>query len=133
MSLETMFRERTELVKKRDDLDFDLKEAKKKLATFDESLDLEYINEGVDSVKVKDLGTLSRSVTIRASIPKERKEELMLKFKEHYPDLVVESVNAQTLSAFVRDAKKSGTEIAGGILEELNIFEQPGFRWTRSK
>lgn len=131
-TLKSMFEQRAKLVEARDDLKRKKEFAQKELDTFDESLDLEFLNEGVTSVKVEDLGTLTRIEKVRASILKERKEEGMAAFKQHYPDMVTEVINANTLSAFVSDMIKAGREMPKDIEECLNVYRQPGFRWTKS-
>lgn len=60
-----------------------------------------------------------------ASPVAERKPELLIWLKENgYRDLVQETVNANTLAAFVRNQLEESDELPGGLSELVNVYEK---------
>ncbi len=60
-----------------------------------------------------------------ASAKAETKEEFYQELKKNgHGDMVVETVNYQTLSAFVRDLLDEDPELPGWLADRVNVFEQ---------
>jgi hypothetical protein len=64
----------------------------------------------------------------RASTVVGRKEELFEALREHdFGDMVVETVNANTLSSFVKEQREGNNDTLPGWLEGLvSVYDQPG-------
>jgi len=62
---------------------------------------------------------------IYASAVPERKEELFTWLKKNgYGDMVYETVNANSLAAFVREQIEEADELPEGLAELVNVFEK---------
>lgn len=73
---------------------------------------------------------------VYASAVAERKAELYKWLKENgYGDLVYETVNANSLAAFVREQLEEADELPEGLAEMVNVFEKTtvGIRKTTAK
>jgi len=65
------------------------------------------------------------STRLYASAVAERKEELFTWLKENgYGDLVYETVNANSLAAFVREQMEETEQLPEGLAELVNVFEK---------
>lgn len=107
------------------------KEADKKRETVETAVMLHFENEGMSSAKVAGLGTFSMTSMTRASIKTELKEKAIAAMKLHYPDMVQETVNAQTLSGFVNNSLKNQIEIAPDVMECLSVFKKSYISWRK--
>jgi len=108
-----------------------LKRDKQELETVVEALLARFDGEGVSSVKVPDLGNFIVTERTYASILAERKEDGIRLMKQHYPDLVQETVNSSTLGAFVAEAKKNQVEIPAELAACINAAVKRGIQWRR--
>ena len=132
MTLNEMLEERAKLVREREALDEKVDEKKKEVKTLDEAVLAKFDAEGTSSVKIPGLGTFGSTERTYASILAEKKEQAMPLFKKHFPDLVTESVNSQTLAAFMKEAKKSGQDLPAEIVECVKVSVVRGLRWNRA-
>jgi hypothetical protein len=112
-----------------------LEEEKKKTDKERDTVELaimeQYTNDGITSSRVSGLGSFVKTTMTRASIKADKKSEAIERFKKHFPDLVQETINAQTLSGFVSSSKKNDQEIPAEILECLNVFQKEYISWKR--
>ena len=107
------------------------KELKKEVANMDNILYEKFVEEGVSSLKVPGLGSFSTRETEYYSIVGEKKEATIAAFKRDFPDLVYETVNANKLSAFMREAKKEGSELPQDILDGTTSYTKRIISWRR--
>jgi hypothetical protein len=70
----------------------------------------------------------------RASAAAGRKEELFEALRQHdFGDMIVEQINANTLSSFVKEQRSENGDTLPGWLEGLvNVFDQPGVSVRKS-
>lgn len=69
--------------------------------------------------------TFYLNTTVRASAKADRKQDLFQWFKEHgLGDMVTETVNANTLSAWVREQLEESDELPEGLEELVNVYEK---------
>lgn len=108
-----------------------MKEANKKRDAVEQQIIERFNMEGMTSTKIAGLGTFSMTTMTRASIKADQKEQAILRFKSHYPDMVQETINAQTLSGFVNNSKKNGIDLPVEIVEVINIFQKQHLSWRR--
>ena len=107
------------------------KKDKKELDALDEAVLLRFDNDGVTGVKVPGLGNFSGQRRTFANIKGDMKEEGIRAFKEHYPDMVKETINSNTLGAFVREAEKTGQELPESITKCVNVYVKRFITWRR--
>jgi len=103
----------------------------KELKELDEAILLKFDNEGVSSMKVPGLGNFISQERTFASIKGDMKDEAIVAFEEHYPDLVKKTINSQTLGAFVREARKQGTTLPENITKCVNEYNTRFIMWRR--
>lgn len=113
------------------ELETEMKEAAKQRDTVEVAIMEHFTNEGMTSAKVPGLGTFSKTSSVRASIKADMKEKGLAAFKEFYPDMVQETINAQTLSGFVNNSQKNDIPIEPRVLECLSIFRKEFISWRR--
>jgi hypothetical protein len=90
-----------------------------------------YAMEGVSSLKIEGLGSFPMTTMTRASIKADQSEAGIALMKKYYPDLVKETVNAQTLSGFVSNAIKNQQELPADLMEKLNVFKKQYISWRK--
>lgn len=112
-----------------------LEEARKALAaqrdTIEKQIVEKYTMEGMSSSRVAGLGTFSMSTMTRASIKEDQKETAIRLMKTYYPDMVKETVNAQTLSGFIGNSIKNQQELPADLLATLNVFKKQTLSWRK--
>lgn len=91
------------------ELEGEAKRLKAEYAVLEEKVCDRFMEEGITSTKVAGLGSFSMQTRRFFSIKKEVADDVVAAFKEHYPDLVKETVNGQTLSAFCREMEDNET------------------------
>ena len=131
MNLNELLEKRAATVREKESLDEKVDGLKAEIKTLDEAVLARFDAEGMFSTKIPGLGTFSATERVWASIPKDQKEFAIAQFKAHFPDLVVESINAQTLSAFMKDAKANGQELPPEIVQCVKLSPTRGLRWNR--
>lgn len=68
--------------------------------------------QGIDNIKVKDVGRISLRGDAYCSVVKGRKEALLEWLRENdFEDLIQEGVNSSTLKAFIKEQINEGNEI----------------------
>ncbi len=128
MNMEEMLRQRASVKQKYVDADQLKKDTKKELDDFDAAIFARFEAEGVTSVKIAGLANFVMADKVYASILPDKKEQGMAAIKRHYPDLVNETINGNTLSAFVRDAMKNDRELPADISECLKVSPKKELR-----
>lgn len=112
-----------------------LEEARKQEAAKRDAVEKQIVEkynmEGMTSSKVAGLGTFSMSTMTRASIKEDQKEAAIRLMKEHFPDLVKETINSQTLSGFVGNSIKNDQDLPAALLATLNIFKKQTLSWRK--
>lgn len=121
---------------------FGLADGLKELKEYKRRLDneLKYVNEQISAIEEKlaemmiaeEMQNFTRNGQmfflqnkIYASAIPERKEELFTWLKENgYGDLVYETVNANSLAAFVREQLEEADELPEGLEELVNVHEK---------
>lgn len=114
----------------KEDMDERSKELGKELESIEVAIIGLFEAQGVSSVKIPDLGTFTRTEKLYASLKAETKPEGMQKLKEREPSIVVETVNAQTLSAYVREARRTGQDITW-LDPFLNAYQKKDLSWRK--
>lgn len=128
-SLQKKLTARAELATRVDEKEADFEELKKELKAMDKSLMEMYAIEGVTSLKVPGIGTFTHMTRDNAKILPEKKAEAMAKLKLLYPDLVKETVNGNTFSAFVRQSIKTGQELPADLMALLKVSKSEWIQW----
>lgn len=106
-----------------DALDEKLKAAKRRLAKAEESVLHEFERAGVSSIRMADRTYFLRR-DVRASCPSEARSVLAERLRRHgLEDLVTETVNGNTLSAWVREQERQGDALPTDIAEIVNVAE----------
>jgi hypothetical protein len=131
LTLESILKMRATLVTAMEVKEQEADALKKELATIDEAVCARFEAEGMTSAKIPGLGSFIMQRRTFASILPDRKVEAIGLFETHYPDLVQKTVNAQTLGAFWREAKKTGTEIPAEIVACVKESETKFIQWRR--
>jgi len=125
--------ERSKVVMRLDEIAEEEKKLRAELQAIDEAVIAGFDADGVTSVRVPELGTFVLSKRVYASILPERRTDAMALFKAHFPDLVQETVNGNTLSAFWRSAADSGQEIPKDLADCIKESVQRIVQWRRSR
>lgn len=112
-------------------LDEAAKDAKRKRETIEMQVIEKYTMEGMTSVRIAGMGSFVLTSMTRASIKEDAKAQALALFKEHFPDLVTETVNAQTLSGFVGRSQKDGIDLPEALMNCLNIFKKQYLSWKK--
>ncbi len=131
MNLNELLEKRAATVREKEGLDEKVDDLKAEIKTLDEAVLAKFDAEGISNAKVPELGTFSMTERVWASIPKEQKERGIELFRKHFPDLVTTSINTNTLSAFMKDAKANGQELPAEIVEIVKLSPTRGIRWNR--
>jgi len=120
---------------KRETLEDMLKALRKAEDGIEMSMATEMATLGLKSFKTESGESFSLGTRLFASIKKELREEAQRKFKEWGTNLVSETVNAATLSAFVKTSREQFEDDISkkpdwwGELEQLvTVFEKPTIR-----
>ena len=127
-----MLRERAKLVATKEAADKALDNAKKELAAMDEGVIAKFEAEGMTNCKVADLGTFTMKSRTYWSMKAATKEETMTALRKEYPELVKETVSAQTLSGFMNEARKQGTTLSKEITEGVSGYDKKTVSWNRT-
>lgn len=130
-SLETILKERVALVTAMEVKEQEIEKIKKELAAMDDAVCARFEGEGMTSAKIPGLGSFIMQRRTFASILPDRKADAIPLFEKYFPDLVQKTVNAQTLGAFWREAKKTGTEIPAEIVSCVKESETKFIQWRR--
>lgn len=117
MTLEEMLRERARLKALHEEKEAEAAAVKKEMTDVDAAIFARFEAEGIASTKVPGVGNFIMMERMNASVVDERKGDYIERFKRHFPDLVQETINGNTLSAFVRDARKNDRELPPEIEE----------------
>lgn len=100
-----------------------LKKAKKRLSEAEERGLQTCEREGIQKLSI-DGTTVFLKRSLRASIKGGQRDQAVAAFEaEGLGDLVTHTMNAQTLSAYVREREKQGEEIPPAIAAHLNVAE----------
>jgi|SRR5262245_3878851 len=87
-------------------------------------------HDRVTHVPLMDGYRVTVSYTLRASVLPDQKEEAYNWLREHYPDCVIETVNASTLSALARElAEEHNFDLPETLFRSVNM---PGTSVTRT-
>ncbi len=74
--------------------------------------------EGIQTLKIKDVGRLQMSTDIRCAVPAANREDVKTWLNEHgHGSMVSETINASTLKAFVREMMKEDKEWPSDLLK----------------
>lgn len=131
MNWQEMAQQVADAKEKADSLEAEWKASKKDRDQKEEAFINHLIEEGMASTKISGLGTFTRQSQDYYSVRKETKEETMAAMKEFQPELVQETINANTLSGFMREAVKEGMEIPAVINSGVSFYTKNWVRWTR--
>lgn len=131
MNLEEMLTERARFVTRMEAREAENEKDKGEVKALDDAIMAKYDAEGMTSIKIPGLGSFILSERTFASIPPEKKEAAIPAFKRHFPELVQEVINAQTLGAFVREARKNGAELPAEIIECIKESKTRFMTWRR--
>ncbi len=76
--------------------------------------------EGIETLKIKNVGRLQASSDIRCNVPAKNKGAVQEWLREHgHGSMISETVNASTLKAFVKEMMKEGKEWPEDLLNVL--------------
>lgn len=131
LSLENILKTRVAMVTAMEVKEQEMEAIKKELATIDEAVCARFEAEGMTSAKIPGLGSFIMQRRTFASILPDRKVEAIALFEANFPDLVQKTVNAQTLGAFWREAKKTGTVLPAAIVSCVKESETKFIQWRR--
>lgn len=116
--------ELAELRDRKKALDEELKNVNTRIAEVEEELANKMLNEEIQSFQ-RSGRTFYVTTKIFANAVPERKSELFTWLKENgYGDMVTETVNHNTLSAFVREMLSETDQLPEGLEELVNVFEK---------
>ena len=110
----------------------EFKDAKKELQTLDEAILARFEVEGLTSCKISGLGSFIAGGQEYYSVVKENREEGMDAFRKHFPSMIHETINSSSLSAFMREAKKTGQVLPDEIMKSVTSYEKKWISWRRS-
>lgn len=100
-----------------------LEKAKKRRAEAEERALKECERHGVSKLKI-DGTTVFLKRSVRASIKGGHRDDAVLAFEqEGLGSLVTHTLNAQTISAYVREREREGEEVPAAIAAHLNVAE----------
>jgi hypothetical protein len=130
-NLEELLRERAALVTEIEEFEKRVEDKKRVLKGLDDGIMAKFDAEGVSSTKIPGLGSFILQTRYYASIPEDRKDVGIAVIKKHYPSLVKESVNSQTLSAWWNEFKKSGETVPQEIVDVIKESMTRFLQWRR--
>ena len=110
----------------------EFKDAKKQLQSIDEAILTRFEEEGLTSCKVSGLGSFIAGGQEYYSVVKDNREAGMEAFRKHFPSMIQETINSSSLSAFMREAKKTGQELPEEITKSVTSYEKRWVSWRRS-
>jgi predicted nucleic acid-binding Zn-ribbon protein len=125
--------ELAELKNRKKELENELKAVNAKIAKTDEELSMKMLEEELQSFNRNGKTFYVQTKTFAAVVP-DRKPELFTWLKNHgYGDMVTETVNANTLSAFVREMLSETDQLPEDLEELVNVYEKTtvGIRKSR--
>jgi hypothetical protein len=131
-SIEKLLVDHATLQSKVDIKEREFKDAKKELQTLDEAILTRFEEEGLTSCKVSGLGSFIAGGQEYYSLLKENREAGMEAFREHFPTMIQETINSSSLSAFMREAKKTGQDLPEEITKSVTSYEKKWISWRRS-
>lgn len=130
-TIEDYLREYARLDEEATRLEEQAKDAARRRDVVETQIIEKYNMEGMSSSRVAGLGSFVMTTMTRASIKADQKDRAIALFKEYFPDLVQETVNAQTLSGFVNNAAKNQQDMPPELLETLNVFKKQYLSWKK--
>lgn len=105
-------------------LDDELKAVNARIAEIDEILSSRMLEEELQSFNRNGKTFYVNTKTYASAVP-DKKHELFAWLKNHgYGDMVTETVNANTLSAFVREMLSKTDQLPEGLEKLVNVFEK---------
>ena len=105
------------------DLEVQLREAKHERDLIEERLLEEFGEKGIQSVKVKDVGTIYVFSKVSASLPENKEDAYAALRAEGLSDLIKEVVNPSTLSAYVKECREDGGDLPLGLQPHIKVTE----------
>ena|SRR5690606_27570624 len=112
------------LKERKKELEDTLKEVNARIATVEEILSTRMLEEEVQSFNRNGKTFYVQTKTFASAVP-ERKHELFAWLKDHgFGDMVTETVNANTLSAWVREQLEESESLPEGLEELVNVYEK---------
>lgn len=116
--------ELAELKDRKKALDDELKAVNARIAEVEEQLASKMVEEEIQSFQ-RSGKTFYVTTKVFASAVPERKVELFAWLKDHgFGDMVTETVNANTLSAWVREQLEESESLPEGLEELVNVYEK---------
>ena len=116
--------ELAELKDRKKALDDELKAVNSRIAEVEEQLANKMVEEEIQSFQ-RSGKTFYVTTKVFASAVPERKAELFAWLKEHgFGDMVTETVNANTLSAWVREQLEESETLPEDLEELVNVYEK---------
>jgi len=116
--------ELSELRDRKKALDDELKAVNARITEVEEQLASKMVEEEIQSFQ-RSGKTFYVTTKVFASAVPERKAELFAWLKEHgFGDMVTETVNANTLSAWVREQLEESESLPEGLEELVNVYEK---------
>lgn|SRR5690606_18351527 len=122
-----------DLKRRKKELEDELKEVNAKIAKTDEELSTIMLEEELQSFNRNGQTFYVNTKTYASAVPN-KKRELFAWLKDHgYGDMVTETVNANTLSAFVREMLSETEQLPEGLEGLVNVYEKTtvGIRKSR--
>lgn len=112
------------LKERKKELENTLKEVNARIATVEETLSTMMLEEEVQSFNRNGKTFYVQTKTFASAVP-ERKQDLFAWLKDHgYGDMVTETVNHNTLSAFVREMLSETDQLPEDLEELINVYEK---------
>lgn len=112
------------LKQRKRELEDELKEVNAEIGRVDQELSNLMLEEELQSFNRNGQTFYVNTKTFASAIP-HKKQDLFTWLKEHgYGDMVTETVNANTLSAFVREMLSETDQLPEGLGELVNVFEK---------
>lgn len=116
--------ELAELKQRKRELEDELKEVNAKIGRVDQELSNLMLEEELQSFNRNGQTFYVNTKTYASAVP-ERKQDLFAWLKNHgYGDMVAETVNANTLSAFVREMLSETDQLPEDLEELVNVYEK---------
>ena len=113
-----------DLKRRKKELEDELKEVNAKIAKTDEELSTIMLEEELQSFNRNGQTFYVNTKTYASAVP-ERKQDLFVWLKDHgYGDMVTETVNHNTLSAFVREMLSETDQLPEDLEELVNVYEK---------
>lgn len=113
-----------DLKRRKKELEDELKEVNAMIAKTDEELSTIMLEEELQSFNRNGQTFYVNTKTYASAVP-DKKHELFAWLKNHgYGDMVTETVNANTLSAWVREQLEESESLPEGLEELVNVYEK---------